>query len=68
MLFTIKHLQSRLKKEGLPHSHKTIAKYERKGLIQRASGIDYGGGAYRTYSEQEIEYIVSAFRNRKKGE
>jgi DNA-binding transcriptional MerR regulator len=64
-MFTIKHLQERLKSEGLPHTHKSIAKYEKSGLIHRPAGVECGEGSIRVYSASDIEYIVLALKKRK---
>lgn len=57
------HLLKALKKAGLPHSYKSLIKYEKAGIIKRDSTLDIKGNhADRFYTQEEIDEIVAKLK------
>lgn len=60
-LLTKMHLLEALKAAGVPHTYKTLIRYEKAGIIpQSTTSIEYEiGPRRRLYTEDEIKEIVA---------
>ncbi len=63
--FSKKHLLAALKKANLPHTHKSLIKYERAGIIPTsANPLSFGvTNTWRLYTAEEIEQIVQKVKD-----